>query len=211
VIWKCVEFVQEAISGLALLELAGVDSGQPPQVYDWGGGAYTVCQIDRQPTQVPDKCFAKMSDPNWSDWYVHNGAWTQRLVGASGYSVSDGDMEGWTYSSGYGSAPPPAQFSQVCVPRATMSVNPSHPPTQVAGAPSPTPSAQAPSSSPSPSELPAIQALPSASPQPNAALASTGPPTQPPKPAPIGPWVLFASAVILLSGLGAFNLRRRGP
>jgi hypothetical protein len=212
VLWKCVEFAQEAISGLALLELAGVNSGQPPQVYDWGGGAYTVCQIDRQPAQVPDKCFAKMSDPNWSDWYVHNGAWTQRLVGVSGYSVSDGDVEGWTYSSGYGSAPPSVQFNQVCVPPAAASVNPSRPPTQVAVAPSATSNAQAPSSSPSPSERPASQALvPAASSQPKTALAATGPPTQPPKPVPIGPWLLLGVAMIALTGLGAFNLRRRGP
>jgi hypothetical protein len=42
-------------------------------------------------------------------------------------------------------------------------------------------------------------------------LASAGPPTQPPKPAAMGPWLAFGSLAILLLTLGAVNLRRRGP
>jgi hypothetical protein len=55
-----------------------------------------------------------------------------------------------------------------------------------------------------------MQALaPSVSPSVATTLASTGPPTKPPT--PMGPWVLLGIAVITLTGLGAFNLRRRGP
>jgi hypothetical protein len=42
-------------------------------------------------------------------------------------------------------------------------------------------------------------------------LASTGPPTQPPHATAIGPWLAFGGLAILLLGLGAINLRRRGP
>jgi hypothetical protein len=210
VLWKCVEFAQEAISGLALLELAGVNSGQPPQVYDWGGGAYTVCQIDRQPTPVPDKCFAKnMSDPNWSDSYVHNGQWTKRLVGVNGYTVTDGDIEGWTYSTGFGSLPPSIQFSQVCPPpRAPTAAAPTHSATPHGGSvATATPAETTVSASPSD----ALQALaPSVSPSAGTALASTGPPT-PPRAGGRAPWLLLASALIVLTGLGALNLRRRRP
>src|SRR5439155_27273896 len=48
---KCVQFAADAINGLTLLELAGVNSGQPPQGYDRGGGAYTIWQVDREPRQ----------------------------------------------------------------------------------------------------------------------------------------------------------------
>jgi hypothetical protein len=209
VLWKCVEFAQDTISGLTLLELAGVNSGQPPQIYDWGGGAYTVCQLDHQPTPVPDKCFAKnMSDPNWSDSYVHNGAWTKRLVGVNGYSIADGDIEGWTYSSGYGSLPPSVQFSQVCPPPRAPTTAPAPLSTRPPAGPiaSSTPSvATTLTAAPSP----AIQALaPSVSPSIVTALASTGPPAQPPTAGP-GPWLLLGVAVVVLTGLGAFNLRRR--
>jgi hypothetical protein len=202
VISKCIEFAQEAISGLMLLELAGVNSGQPPQVYDWGGGAYTVCQVDGQPATVPDKCFAKnMSEPNWSDSYVHNGTWTKRMVGVSGYRVSDGDLEGWTYSVGMGTPPAAISFNQVCpAPRAATTA-----PTSRSAA---TPASQV-ATTPDPS--PVLQALaPSTSPSARTALASTGPPTPSP-PRQLGPWLLLGGAVIVLSGVAAFNLRRRKP
>src|SRR5439155_565489 len=114
VLWKCVEFAQQAISGLALLELAGVNSGQPPQVYNWGGGADTVCQLDRQPTPVPDRCFGPTSGPNWSDWYFAQSGWVARSTGVSGYTLHDGDIEGWTYTSAFGAPPPSTGFRQVC-------------------------------------------------------------------------------------------------
>jgi hypothetical protein len=211
VLWKCVEFAQDTISGLTLLELAGVNSGQPPQVYNWGGGAYTVCQLDHQPTQVPDKCFAKnMSDPNWSDTYVHNGAWTKRLVGVNGYTIADGDMEGWTYSSGYGSLPPSVQFSQVCPPPRAPNAAPSTLSTAPAAGTvaSSTPSG---ATSPNVTPSPAMQALaPSVSPSIVTALASTEPPAHAPAAGP-GPWLLLGVGVVVLTGLGAFNLWRHRP
>ena len=54
-----------------------------------------------------------------------------------------------------------------------------------------------------------VALAPSVSPSTATALAATGPPTLPPT--PLGPWVLLGIAVIALTGLGAFNLRRRRP
>jgi hypothetical protein len=210
VLWKCVEFAQEAIGGLALLQLAGVNSGQPPQIYDWGGGAYTVCQLDRQPQAVPDRCFGPMSGPNWSDWTQTANGWVARSTGVAGYSVRDGDVEGWTYSVGRGMQPPALSFSQVCPPpRAATAAPPARSAApSTSGAASAKPSTDTASiGSPSP----AMQALaPSVSPSAGTALASTGPPTPPPT-AGLVPWFLLGGAVIVLTGLGAFNLRRRKP
>jgi hypothetical protein len=210
VLWKCVEFAQEAIGGLALLQLAGVNSGQPPEIYDWGGGAYTVCQLDRQPQSIPDRCFGPMSGPNWSDWTQTANGWVARSTGVAGYTVRDGDLEGWTYSVGRGMQPPTVSFSQVCPPlRAPTAAPPPRSPAPSAGEVArATPSAETTSIA---SPWPAIQALaPSVSPSAGTALASTGPPTQPPT-GRLAPWLLLGGAVLVLTGLGAFNLRRRGP
>ena len=83
-IYKCVEFAQNAISGLELLELAGVNSGQPPAVYDWGGGSYSICQVDHEPRSVPDRCFGPTSGRNWSDWHQTSSGWVARSTGTSG-------------------------------------------------------------------------------------------------------------------------------
>lgn len=209
VLWKCVEFAQEAIGGLALLQMAGVNSGQPPEIYDWGGGAYTVCQLDRQPQPIPDRCFSPMSGPNWSDWSQTGNGWVARSTGVAGYTVRDGDVEGWTYSVGRGVQPTTVSFSQVCPPRAPTAAPPSRSPTPPAvGVARVTPSAETTAIT---AASPPMQALaPSVSPAAGAALTSTGPPTQRPT-AGLGPWLLLGGALIVLTGLGAFNLRRRRP
>ena len=209
-LWRCVEFAQETIGGLALLELAGVNSGQPPQVYDWGGGSDTVCQVDHEPTPVPDRCFGPTSGPNWSDWSATPSGWVARSTGVNGYTIHDGDMEGWTYTSGFGAPPPSIRFSQVCsAPSPTVAAThaASQPPA-IRGAPTTAASEPATSTPPS-ANLEAV--APSESPTSRSALATTGPSTKPPQPPTIGPWLLLGGAATLLLGLGAINLRRRGP
>ena len=209
VLWKCVEFAQEAISGLALLELAGVNSGQPPQVYNWGGGADTVCQLDRQPTPVPDRCFGPTSGPNWSDWYVTPSGWVARSTGVSGYTLHDGDIEGWTYTSAYGAPPPSTSFGQVC--NAVPPIAASHtanPPAAVRAAPTATAPPTA-TSTPAPTSLEA--AAPSVSTSGRSVLAITGSTSQTPKSAAMWPWLLVGGTATLLLSLGVINLRRRGP
>ena len=202
---KCVAFAADAINGLTLLELAGVNSGQPPQVYDWGAGAYSICQVDREPSQVPDRCFGPSSGPNWSDWSTTSSGWVARSSGTSGYMVHDGDTEGWTYTSGFGAPPASITFGQVCAslaasPPASTSAAVTHPPT---AAPIATPSDR-------PTGAPVADA-PSTSATGHTALASTGPPTQSPASGAVPAWLVLAATTILLIALGAINLLRRGP
>ena len=161
---------------------------------------------------MPDKCFGNVSGPNWSDWYARNGGWSPRLVGVSGYSVSDGDMEGWTYTSGYGTPPPPVRFSQVCA-------SPTPPPASATHAaqtsaapilPARTPQQTA---SPPSSASPSIEALaPSPSPTAHMALASTGPPRSPPAGHDQRSLLLLAIGLVFLGALAAWNLATgRGP
>lgn len=204
---KCVQFAADAINGLTLLELAGVNSGQPPQIYDWGGGAYSVCQVDREPRQVPDRCFGPTSGPNWSDWSVTPRGWVARSSGTNGYLIRDGDMEGWTYTSAFGAPPPSIRFDQVCAPLvATAPMTVTHPPAVVpTAAPATTPSGTPPPTA-------SREALAeSPSPKPDAVLTSTGPPGQPPTATAIGPWLAFGTMAVVLLTLGAINLRRRSP
>jgi hypothetical protein len=205
---KCVQFAADAINGLTLLELAGVNSGQPPQVYDWGAGAYSICQVDREPRQVPDRCFGPTSGPNWSDWSVTARGWVARSSGTNGYLIRDGDMEGWTYTSAFGAPPPSIRFDQVCNPS-----SPAGAPVAVTHAPAALPTA-APSALPTgtPAPTTSLEALaPSPSLKPDTLLTSTGPPTQPPNAPAMGPWLAFGSMAVLLLTLGAINLRRHGP
>lgn len=193
-LWRCVEFSQEAISGLTLLELAGVNSGQPPQVYDWGGGALTVCQINGEPPQVPDRCFGPVLGPNWSDWSWSNGGWSQRSVGVTGYTVRDGDLEGWTYSSGFGMPPGKATFGEVCP---TLALATPHGTATAVGTPSPR------ASTTSAPELPVTAASPLAAP------ASVAPATHTSGLTPA--YLLFGGSLIFFAGLLLWNLLRRAP
>lgn len=205
------EFAQDSISGLTLLELAGANSGQPPQVYDWGGGADTVCQIDREPRQVPERCFGPMSGPNWSDWDATSAGWAPRTGGVAGYVVHDGDLEGWTYSAAYGARPPSMNFNQVCPPSpaapAATAVR-----TSAATIRATAPTARPPAAPESPTVTPTLEALaPSNSATtPGGQLAATNanPPTRPGGLPPS--LLLLGAAGVFLAGLLAWNLRRRG-
>ncbi len=210
VLWRCVEFTQEAISGLSLLELAAMNSGQPPQVFDWGGGALTVCQINGEPREVPDRCFGPVSGPNWSDWLWSPRGWGQRPTGVTGYTVRDGDLEGWTYTTGFGSPPPATIFTQVCSSQVPASQHGAVPARIGPAKPSVPPAASAPAA--------AVALLPSTSPStlPETAASSTA---QGPAPAHavirsgvLTPaYALFGGSLLFLGGLLAWNLLRRAP
>jgi hypothetical protein len=162
------------------------------------GGA--MCQLDREPSTVPPGCFG--SGPYWQYFHRQGGGWQTSAFGASSSVLRDGDMDGWRYAVGTSQAPGNVAFASVCIAAAP-------PPTATSVLKPPNQATPAPTATPSPTT--SLEALaPSDSPQPNAVLTSTGPPPQPPKAAAIGPWLAFGSVAIVLLGLGAINLRRRG-
>ncbi len=209
-IWKCVEFAQESISGLTLLELSGANSGQPPQVYDWGGGTDTVCQVDHEPRQVPDRCFGPMSGPNWSDWHLTASGWVPRSSGVTGYAVHDGDVEGWTYSTAFGARPPSTSFSQVCPPPAAApaATTGRTSPAGIRASPPPVRQTAPPVSPTVTTSLEALAPSMSATAGPGTLAATNAPPPTHPGGLPF--LLLLGGAVAFLSALLAWNLRRRG-
>ena len=206
ILWRCVQFTQDAISGLSLLELAGVNSGQPPQVYDWGGGAATVCQLGGEPRQVPDRCFGPTSGPNWSDWRWSSAGWVSRSSGVTGYTVRDGDLEGWTYSGGFGSPPQATTFARVCATVAS-------PPTRGGATARAAPATATAQSMPSASRVTA--AVPSASSEasvlPDTAASATPMAAKPGSASGTTAYLVFGASALLLLGLAGWNLLRRSP
>jgi hypothetical protein len=135
---KCVSFSEPAISGEGLLNRSGMtvvinsNSGQ--------GGA--VCSINGYGCAFPTQdCFCKCQGKNCEYWaYYHwvGGAWQYSQVGATGYQVKNGALEGWSWGQGNfssGTIPPTVKFEDICTsPTATPTVTAT--PTRT---PSPTP------------------------------------------------------------------------
>jgi len=198
VITRCVAFAEDQITGLQLVERSGVQY----DAQNFGSIGSAMCQLDREPSSVPSGCFG--SGPYWQYFHRRGAAWQASAFGASSSILHDGDMDGWHYAAGAGQVPGNAAFVSVC----TAPPPPAASATQVAHAPNH--ATPVPTATPAPST--SLEALaPSDSPLPNAVLTSTGPPQQPPKAIALGPWLALGSMAILLLGLGAVNLRRRGP
>ncbi|HEV2012800.1 MAG TPA: hypothetical protein VGR77_02800 [Candidatus Dormibacteraeota bacterium] len=204
VLARCVAFAEEQITGLQLIERSDVQY----QAQSFGSIGSAMCQIDREPSTVPPGCFG--SGAYWQYFHRQGGGWQASPVGASSSLLRDGDMDGWRYAVGANQAPGNVAFAAVCG-APSPPVAASHA-ASASGAVRLAPTQTTPVPTETPTPATSLEALaPSASPGPNAVLASTGPPTQPPKPAPIGTWLTVGTVAILLLGLGAINLRRRGP
>lgn len=107
----CVTFTETHITGLDLLERAGL-----PLVTD--GGA--VCRIGDTGCPAGAPCFcACMSPPPclyWRYWTQEPGAitWTFSAVGAAGRRLQDGAVDGWSWSAS--ASPPTLAFGDLCAP-----------------------------------------------------------------------------------------------
>ena len=117
----CVEFTEPEITGLEVLQRAGMDVEAQVQ----GLGA-AVCRIDG--TGCPgDNCFCQCTGGGpclfWNYWHLVNGQWQFSQVGSGIYPVQDGAVEGWSWSvsspGGDGEQPPIYTFDQICAPPAT--------------------------------------------------------------------------------------------
>lgn len=134
-ITRCVEFAESEISGYDLLTRSGLSI---VAAFDSGQGA-AICAIEG--TGCPVESCLTCATPNyWSYWHLSDGAWVYSQVGAGGYTVHDGDVDGWSW--GAGGPPPVVPFDQICAPPPTdtpMPTDTSLPPTDTPPPPTDTP------------------------------------------------------------------------
>jgi len=129
----CVSFYEDSITGMDVLERAGRQL-----VGGFGGGA--VCAIDGVGCFDPNDCWCECRNPSsgctyWIYWHLKDGNWKYAGVGAAGYQVHDGDVEGWIWGSGStsGGTQPPVytmeQLEHLCQPPSAPTAAPSDTPT----------------------------------------------------------------------------------
>ncbi len=212
VVTRCIEFTEPQISGLEVLLRSGLDL-----VYSVGGMGTTVCKIGEEGCDDPARCFCRCKGDKceyWSYWHLIDGEWQYSGVGAGGYAVRPGAVEGWVWGAGTISnapRPPDVSFQDICSTRAT-------PTSAATSTPSPTLTAPASPtviqvSSPTPTTT-AI-ALSTASPTPPLTPANTprtrslpAPTTAAPKGYPLAGVVSFFLLLIILGTVGAVVHRR---
>lgn len=118
VVAACVSFAEPEISGLELLDRAGV--GYLAQT---AGGGSAVCKLDGEGCEFPtEDCFCKCKGSEcvyWAYQRLNGGVWSYSQLGAASTRVSPGAVEGWAWGSGNlqnGARPPALAFEQVCAP-----------------------------------------------------------------------------------------------
>jgi hypothetical protein len=107
---------------------------------------YGVCAIEGEGCPAGQDCFCQCRSIPCAYWvYSHrrpDGSWAISGVGASGWEVHDGDVDGWVWGDG-STAPPIVTFEQICPQDADSPVAPTVvseiPHSAVTSAPSPSP------------------------------------------------------------------------
>ncbi len=121
----CVDFDEERISGLDLLQQSGLDFAIDVQ----GLGAL-VCSIANTGCPANDcLCQCKAgSCVYWSYWHRNESDWQYSQLGATNYQVEPGSVQGWSWGPGAVNeavAPPNYTFEEVCQLPATDTATPS--------------------------------------------------------------------------------------
>ncbi len=115
IISACVTFSEESISGTELLRRSELEV----TLTAYGGLGYGVCAINGEGCPADQDCFCRCRSNPCAYWvYSHrlpDGSWAISGVGASGWQVRDGDVDGWVWGDG-STAPPAVSFEQVCPP-----------------------------------------------------------------------------------------------
>ena len=111
VITRCVTFNEPNITGLELLQRAGL-SIRVDTNSSIGAG---VCKINSQGCDAGRSCFCQCEGSTcayWQYFYLQGGAWKYSNLGASVRQVSDGAVEGWSWGNNV--APPVMTLDQIC-------------------------------------------------------------------------------------------------
>ncbi len=116
---RCVEFTEDSIDGLVLLQRSGLDLN----VDATNSVGVAVCRIDNEGCAFPDQeCFCECLGATcvyWSYWRLASGGdWQYANMGASSGIVKDGDIDAWVWGAGTGAASllPPVSFDDICAP-----------------------------------------------------------------------------------------------
>lgn len=226
VVAACVSFAEAEISGLELLDRAGVS-----YLAQSGGGGSAVCKLDGEGCDFPtEDCFCKCKGAEcvyWAYQRLNGGAWSYSQVGVASTRVKPGAVEGWAWGSGSvqnGARPPTLAFEQVCAPATqpqlpTGAIGATEPPP----APSPAPATARPRATRTlapPTSAPTEQPLVAPTAEARATLPATAPPaTARPAPQPTtalaqvatsGPTVSGALAATFVSAGAATPTRGPG-
>ena len=216
----CVRFGEPSITGLELLARSSL---RP--VAEVGGLGSAVCSIGGQGCAYPAQpCFCQCQGATCAYWnYLHliDGAWRYAPVGASGYTVTDGMVDGWAWGDQV--APPVYTLDQICSESANQPA--SGPPSQPTRQPTGEPTIE-------PTSLPVSESATTPAPAPRAALTVTpavAPTRQPTVPftlqppveptvqlinppttqTDLGGYVVFAVVVLVLGGWLIVSQARR--
>ena len=109
---RCVEFSEPQVSGYDVLMRSGL--GVVAAYYSGEGTA--ICKIEHEGCSVED-CLTCAYPNYWSYWHLVDGAWVYSQASVSGYTVRNGEIEGWSWGSG--EPPPVVPFDQICAPPPT--------------------------------------------------------------------------------------------
>ena len=157
---RCVTFGEPQISGYDVL----LRSGLALEVSAEGGMGAFICGIEGEGCPADD-CMCDYPPNYWSYWHLVEGQWVYSQMGAVGYMVNPGDVEGWRWGAG-DPLSVVIPLDQICAPPATDTPTPT--PTWT---PSPTPTF-----TPTPTQTP----LPTSTPTPLPPTATFTPSATPP-------------------------------
>ncbi len=107
----CVTFTESALTGLSLLERAGVELRMRS-----GGGGTAICGIGDVGCPATD-CFCQCKAAPCRYWsYFHrdtDGAWRYSARGADSWPIANGDVDAWVWGDG-SVVPPSLSVAEIC-------------------------------------------------------------------------------------------------
>ena len=109
----CVTFTEPSLTGLSLLERAGVEA-----VVRSSSGGTAICALGGLGCPATD-CFCECKTAPCQYWtYFHreaDGSWRYSARGADSWPISAGDVDAWVWGDG-SIAPPSLSVAEICAP-----------------------------------------------------------------------------------------------